>query len=461
MNLPRPVNVSAPLFTLLVAIAAGAPISAQEGSNPQSAGIAVSVRDAKDDTPIARFRILAGVPARSVSAEFTKRTGREVVNWQPHTVRVGAAGASLWPWGRAYEEMALRVEADGYQPQSSEWIFKKAGAARVEFLLVEDRGIDGIVHQPDGTPAANATVARALVQRDVSIEGGRIRGVDQPQPEKESDRWRRPHAVTTDKFGRFRITTETDPASAIVVVHESGVAELDNAQFQRDPEITLKPWGEIDGRVLWKDKPGAGELVGISVARDQYGYPGMVGSYLETRTDKEGRFVVDHVLPGRVQLSRWIRLPKTPQSEAASHLFDGLYVHVDVKSGEPTLAVIGGQGRTVVGRFTGRNTWDGVTIRLHPDAPHIGFPGDDESWKAFGAFRESDLGPLFFRDGLKPNADGTFKIPHLLPGRYQFFVSAPGVENYAASTVIVVEPETPGKAPPPLDMGDIAIKPEP
>ena len=54
----------------------------------------------------------------------------------------------------------------------------------------------------------------------------------------------------------------------------------------------------IEGQVLWQDKPATGRDVTLSVHRDEYGYPGMVASYGRTRTDAEGRFVFDRVLPG-------------------------------------------------------------------------------------------------------------------------------------------------------------------
>ena len=56
--------------------------------------------------------------------------------------------------------------------------------------------------------------------------------------------------------------------------------------------------------MLWKDTPGAGDEVTLSVHRDEYGYPGMIASYASAQTDKEGRFTFDKVLPGLTQISR-------------------------------------------------------------------------------------------------------------------------------------------------------------
>lgn len=435
------------------------PANAEPQANQDS--IAIRVLDAKDKKPISEFRVLAGVPSQAGTPPevFTKRAGGKVVNWQPHTVRAGKDGEYAWPLGRGYPEMALRVEADGYQPQRSHWIKKSNVPREIEFLLIPDSGTAGRVLQPDGTPASGATAALALPQKNARIEHGRIRGEFDSRPEKESDRWRRPTIVKSDAEGRFVLPTETDPASAILVVHETGVREMPAMEFQKRPEIMLLPWGRIEGQVLWRDKPGADEPVDLSIWRDEYGYPGMIGQHAETMTDAQGRFVFDKILPGHVQLSRYIELPQKGKSGATSALCEGMYTHATIRPGEPTPVVIGGQGRLVTGRLSGRDSWEGVTLRMHPNAPHIGLAGDNEQWQAFGIFRASAIGPLFFRDRFQPNADGAFAIPNVLPGRYQLWVSAPGVDNYAAYKVIQVDPEPQGAVPPPLDIGEIAVKP--
>ena len=91
----------------------------------------------------------------------------------------------------------------------------------------------------------------------------------------------------------------------------------------------------------------------------------------------------------------------------------------------------GAQGHGQVRRpgFLGRER----RITSIPTAPHIGFGGDDASWKAFGQLKASPIGPLLFRDKQPVNKDGTFTIEKMLPGRYQLFLSAPGFTSYAAS----------------------------
>jgi len=420
------------------------------------ADIQISVFDATGNKPLPTFRVIAGVHS-GVSDEFEKRAGRPVVNWQPHTLRVGKDGDLLWPLAKAYDEMALRVEADGYQPQIWYWIRKKEGPKHIVFQLADDKGVVGRVLTPAGQPAAGATVALALAQRDAVLEEGRLRHADAPPAEKPGDQWRRPIFTKTDAEGRFRLPTEIEPA-AVLIVHDSGVRETTYEAWANAPEARLAGWGRIEGRVLWKDKPGAKEAVSLIVHRDDYGYPGMVAQYGRTNTDGEGRFVFDRVLPGHVQLSLPMQASAGNADGVSEVIMDGMFIHLQVKAGEPTPAVIGGQGRQLTGQLKGRDSWEGVTLHMHPNAPHIGFPGDDEQWKAFSALQSGPLGPLLFRDKIKPAADGKFTIDNVLPGHYQIFVSAPGVENYAGYKQVRVEAEAPGPKPQLLELGEVQVK---
>ena len=76
--------------------------------------LVITAADGSGGKP-AEFLVLAGIEAGSTAAEFEKRTGRTVVNWQPHTVRIAKGGEYAWPLARAYDVMYLRIEAEGYQ----------------------------------------------------------------------------------------------------------------------------------------------------------------------------------------------------------------------------------------------------------------------------------------------------------------------------------------------------------
>lgn len=417
-------------------------------------GIRLSVLNLKGDRGIPEFRVIAGVNSGGVASEFEKRTGRTVINWQPHTCRIGKEGDLVWPLDKAYPEMALRVEANGYQPQLITGVKKDKGVQHIVCMLTEDKGLAGRVLTPDGKPAAGATVALGLPQQEIVWEGGKLRGADLPLPEKPGDRWRRPRFAKTDEEGRFQLPTEFEPA-AVLVIHESGVLELAYDAWHKSPEVTLWRWGSIAGQVLWQDKPGLDEEVTLTIHRSEYGYPGMIASYEKTRTDKEGKFAFDKVLPGLVQISRPFKTSGSTNISAV--VLNCMFQHVQVAAGDSTRMVLGGQGRKVTGKFVGLDSWEGATYHFHPEAPHIGFSGDDPSWKAFGQLKASSIGPLLFRDKQPINKDGTFTIEPMLPGLYQLFVSVAGINGYAASTRVQVDPEVPGETPTPLDLKEISV----
>jgi hypothetical protein len=198
--------------------------------------------------------------------------------------------------------------------------------------------------------------------------------------------------------------------------------------------------------------------VTLSVHRDEYGYPGMIASSATTQTDKEGRFAFERALPGRTQIS----LPTKPAGAGSEGItaviLETQYIHTEVKPGETIRVLIGGQGRLIRGKLTGRDSWKGVTLHFHPTAPHIGFPGDDVMWKAWGELQKSPAGPLLFRDKQPVNADGTFEIADMLPGHYQLFVSAPDLQNHAGYRQVSIKPEIFGAKPAELDLGEIKVK---
>ncbi len=427
-----------------------------------SSGITLSVLDSAGRKPIPAFRVIAGVKS-SVSQEFEKTHG-DVVVWQPHTLREGKDGGLVWPLEKAYDEMALRVEADGYEPQVFSWIDKKKGAQDVPFELKASQGIPLLVNAPDGPFAEGATVVLGMAQRDAVIEDGNPRGVSERRPEKLADAWRLPRLVTTDKEGRCTLPAETDVTAAVLVVHESGVREMSLRDLLAGKDgavavgefayqVKLQPWAKISGKVQWGELKGSNVPVHLTIHRDDYGYPGVVAQYEKAMTDAEGNFTFHKVLPGLCQLS----IPTKAADGGGAVYLSGQLRHATVKSGENSV-IIGGAGRIVRGKLTGRDKWDGVTFHFHPTAPHIGLPGDDAMWKAWGEFQKSPQGPLFFRNDQKVSADGTFAIPNVLPGDYQIFFSEPGTKQHLASSKFDVLPEESGQAATDVVVGEINVQ---
>src|SRR5262249_3514750 len=111
----------------------------------------------------------------------------------------------------------------------------------------------------------------------------------------------------TDASGRFSLTREPDPAGrhfAVVVVHPEFYAEVGRAALEADPAIRAKPWGRVEGVARIGSQPAAGKA--IRYFADRLGNPDVpyVLDSGQTKTDNGGRFVLDHVVPGDVRVSR-------------------------------------------------------------------------------------------------------------------------------------------------------------
>ena len=281
--------------------------------------------------------------------------------------------------------------------------------------------------------------------------------LDTAQVKSASDQWRLPRMFTVDGSGKLQLPPENDPTAAVLICHEDGVLDLSLRELQGTHKVQLKPWGKIEGRVQWGKVVGANQRVTLSADHgDAYGYPGIVAQYEETKTDKDGAFIFDRVFPGMCQLSCPIQAKEPKEGGITEINLSGQLTHADVKPGPAgTSVIIGGQGRTVKGKLTGRDEWAGVIMHLRPTAPHVGFPGDEELWNAWGELQKSGLGPLFFKGGFKVNADGTFEIPAVLPGSYQLFFSRNQGNDQIANGRFHVDPEIPGGEAMPVELGEI------
>lgn len=444
------------LTSLLVAWVAGPWVTLRAADAPLAPRYEISVVDAQTNQSIREFQVLAGVPGSDVSREFEARTNHRVANWQPHTLRVGRDGLAEWPLERAYDEMCLRVEAEGYQPLVWRWIKKADGPRKLVFHLKRDPGMAGQVLQPDGKPAGGATVAFGLAQKKIRVlTNGKLLGQEAPIPKDPRDRWRVPTFVKADHEGRFQLHTETVPA-VILVVHDAGVRELAYHEYLKSPTIKLQPWGRVEGRVLWKDKPGANAQIVGTNNREQYGYPDMLSLSYKATTDAEGRFVFDRMLPGKVQFS--LALSGKGGSKA---FLPSLTTFAEIQPGRSAV-LLGGQGRKVTGKLTGLKSYEGVTISINPPAPHIGFPGDDSMWKAYSEFSKSVAGPFFFRHQQPVQADGSFILEDIMPGDYFLAASAyvPGKRfpSHSASRHFTIGPETADENPRSAELGEIPLE---
>lgn len=330
-----------------------AEIQSDDGSD----ALRVRVLDAEGGKEISTFRVILGVDIKiGLEKEFIERhPGKQVVNWQPHTTKIGSNGVWERSMRKMYNPLALRVEAEGYLSTRYLWIDKKRGSQEIVFKLAKDDGIEGKAILPNGQPAVGAKVGVALVQRNLRIEGTSFFGFGEPEAKKPGDRWRRPTMVVADAKGKFKLPTETDPACVLVVLHEQGIAEMFYADFVADRNIKLKKWGRVEGKVVVGNGPGENVEVTFGTHRHGYGYPGMVAQYVTTKTDKAGKFVIEKAPPGLAQISLFEFFPKAPEGARGfgrvARPPESAFTHVTVKDGKVTNVELGGPTLNRPGKF--------------------------------------------------------------------------------------------------------------
>jgi hypothetical protein len=434
-------------LTVLAGTAAG-PLPERGSKEPL---VVLTVVDDDTGAAIEKFLTVQGVP-------YTGSNNPPIAAWQPHLAHDSAGGRYEWPAERSYAQFRLRVEAEGYAPALTEWIVRDDGRKEITIRMRRDPGIHGIVLLPDGSPGAGATLGISLPNRELRLRGRVIARDGEPPAVRPQDRWRQPITFRAGVDGRFRLPTEIDPAALLVVVHEDGYLERPFAGLRgagAEPRVPrtlrLAAWGRITGRVIWGDRARADELVELIVSRETL-YPSMLSTFGEARSDAAGRFEFENVPPGRVQLARIE--PDPGGKEAVSNQFP--VQHVDVHAGEATEVVLGGRGRVVTGHLAGLESFEGVTLRIHPTAPHVGFPGDDERWQGWANLRRGPLGATVFRDAIPVRNDGTFQIEGLVPERYQLIVNDGG-KLLNGGTSFRLSPEAGGAEDGRQDVGEIRV----
>ena len=181
----------------------------------------------------------------------------------------------------------VRIEAEGYGPAISRPIKPDEGEVILDFALKKAGDISGVVRLPDGTPVANA---------DVYIDGLGVtnsRNDPLPAPGYLSDRPRK-----TRPDGRYAFPPQDEPFG-VVVVHEKGFGDRTAEEMARSADVTLKPWGRIEGTFRIRGKPAVRQQIDLNLIRSVIAPSYRYQSYMAT-TDDQGRFVIERVMDGEV-----------------------------------------------------------------------------------------------------------------------------------------------------------------
>ena len=230
---------------------------------------------------------------------FTLVPGMESgANFSPYWDRGRARLATRGRYEIRFEDMMrqqgrrLRVEADGYMPAVSRVIRDDEDNPVVNFVLQKGAGIASVVKLPDGAPLAGAEVVLVSPSQPAFLTNGLV-------PTGNDHRIAR-----TAGDGRFAFPPQ-EPPYTIVVLHDRGFAEqtIRNADARLPAELTVRPWGRVEGTLRIGRRPGAGQTLGLSY--DRMGdTPATIPWWSgKATTDEAGRFAFERVMPGEVTIA--------------------------------------------------------------------------------------------------------------------------------------------------------------
>jgi hypothetical protein len=289
--------------------------------------ISGTVVDAETKEPIKKFRVVPGRAYENRENFWNENDGFEVTD--------GKFAQSIdYP----SEGHLVRIEADGYKPGISREVKPTEGAVTVTVELHRGENFEAILLKPDRTPALEAVAYLGRPGSQIMLENGYIREGQTYAPK-----------LKLDEAGKISFM-ELDGPFEIVVVDDSGFANVKSSDGPIPAEINLQPWAKLKGVFMVGPKPGANTALDLSTERlnsfDRNG-PRIFASYSMT-ADAEGRFQGDRIFPGKASIGRRIlRMVDTGATEVTS----SIRAKIELKSGETTEIQIGGTGRPVVGQF--------------------------------------------------------------------------------------------------------------
>jgi RNA polymerase sigma factor (sigma-70 family) len=402
-----------------------------------------TVTDAQTGRPIGTFTVVPGI----VPGQLWLLSSSKVHHGGRYEFNLDALGI---------QPKRVRIEARGYLPVTSPSYPNGAGEKVFDARLSKGDWLEGVIRGTDGTPLSGAEVIVVTMGEGIHISGG-----------KTYQRGYHP-SLLTGSGGRFSFSPPDGPCR-IIALHDQGYAEAGAAQLAKGPDLTIEPWGRIEGTLRVGGKPLAHESVIASLDDQRADMAGvMIQNESRTQTDDQGRFVFERVPRGEARI-HW-----QPNRQGARTMRDRYYqpTFVDVLPGQMVhSALLVEGGRTLVGRVTAPES-DGRPIELagskahlSPKIPVVPYPpnlaeGERREWLHRWRFTETARNYRQRWRGvghpLKLQADGSFRVDEVQPGDYELNVT---VKGFAKLTRPVTIPnQTSNQDVGPVDLGVIQLK---
>jgi hypothetical protein len=315
----------------------------------------------------------------------------------------------------------LATETAHYEELNHDIQLDLAGLPPGELTILldpEDKPLarrQGRALMPSGQPAAGAEIAVATKHRPLFLMNGRPGA---PSPD------------TADAEGRFSFPIP--PAVyLVVVVHAEGFAQVGGTALAEGGDLTLTPWGKVEGVAYAAGAPAARAKVMLN----QYGVhviDGPYGSYSsEAVTTAEGRFTLDRVHPGAALVGRV--LPGGDSQSGMVHMAERVGVYIE--PGGAARVELGKAGTLLTGRLRippeleGKIDVSNTITSLSKDVPQS-YPPESQSPEEDNAWYEKWSATPEGRKNLQQQRhydfvigkDGRFQVEAMAPGTYRLTV---------------------------------------
>jgi RNA polymerase sigma factor (sigma-70 family) len=355
----------------------------------------------------------------------------------------------------------IRIEADGYAPAVSRVVHDDEDEPVVNFVLKRDAGILGVVHLPDHSLAAVADVVLVSPSQPAFIKNGQA-------PDGIQHR-----VIKTAADGRFTFPAQ-EPPYTLIVLHDLGFAEKTvEASPSSVYKLTISPWGRVEGTLHVGARPAAGQQVSLHYQR-QGNTPRTLPWWSgEVKTDAQGHFTFERVIPGEVSIARDIVVQTTPSRQTIHRTAS---VSVTVAPRQKTELTLGGTGRPITGKviasaeISGDVDWTQSNNSLIPKPSASGILNS-----AVNRLRQA-VGTSSDRSAQRSYAvvlerDGSFRVDDVEAGRYDLtiLVNEPSrdprgfmvsLEPLGVANLVVAVPDMPGgRSDEALDVGRITLTP--
>ncbi len=420
--------------------------------------ISGKVTDAKTKMPIDNFKVSALVNSQMIFRSVDGKAGEFTMTLQVRSAPATVGGRVMPP-----PNYGILVEADGYLPDASQSVEGKQGNRYFELSLVRGNGLSGHVLLPNGNPASGANLflcGGSNTAGTTSSAGGGPMMMDSIRAIRcfSGPGGANSAAAEADASGKYSLKPIPQPHT-LYAVHEGGFAALPAEKLSSSGDVTLHPWGRIQGVLMVGRKPGANQPLALSSLTSMYSMDLRVT--LRTTSDSQGRFEFATVPPGEYRIRA---TGSTYQSADAI-----------ARSGEAISIKIGGTGRPIVGWFVFPGSDPNPAPKIGSASLSLKLPDENipkptdaaayREWMQSEAYVARMRLERSYMIRLEP--DGSFRLEDIPAGTYTLSVimarsemPQPGVASAPDRfTKEIVVPEIPvGRSDDPLNVGAITLQ---